>query len=210
MTVVVTGYEPFGEFDHNPSAAVAERVDGTTIAGEPVVGRVLPVAFDGIRAKLTALLDDHDPAVLVATGLAGGTPGVRVERVGVDVADAVTTPDNQGRDPENERIADGPAAYFATLPTTGIVERLLDAGVPARLSNTAGTHLCNDALYTARHLVESEGYRARVGFVHLPFAPVGAVARARENGAARGGSVPASLPLDVQERAIRLAVEESL
>ncbi|MFC7176609.1 peptidase [Halosegnis marinus] len=210
MTVVVTGYEPFGEFDRNPSAAVAERVDGATVRGESVVGRVLPVEFDGIRAELTALLDEHDPDLLVATGLAGGTPGIRVERVGVNVADAVTTPDNAERDPADERIAGGPAAYFATLPTTAVVAELLDAGIPARLSNTAGTHLCNDALYTGRHLVETEGYDARVGFVHLPFDPEGAVAQGRENGATRGGSVPASLPLDVQERAIRLAIGTGL
>ncbi|RYJ12882.1 peptidase [Halogeometricum borinquense] len=210
MTVVVTGYEPFGELDTNPTAHVAAELDGETVAGESVVGAVLPVAFDSVTDRLESLLAKHDPTVFVSTGVARGSAAVRIERVGVNVADAVTTPDNVGADPRNERLADGPAAYFSTLPVESVVTDLLDEGIPACLSNTAGTHLCNDALYTVRHAVERDDRETRSGFVHLPFSPSLAAAAARENEATRGGSVPPSMALTTQTRAVRLAIETTL
>lgn len=226
MTVLCTGYEPFGDHEANPSAMVADRLDGRTVAGHDVVGRVLPVEFDALRGELEALLDEHDPDVVVGMGLAGGRASVAVERVGINVADAVTVPDNADADPENRRVDDaGPDAYLATLPVVDAVRDLLDAGIPARVSNTAGTHCCNDHLYTTHRLLDERGKLARdkvgdgvdgggsdgagvpAGFVHLPLTPAMAAGDAADENAHRGGGVRPSMDVTLQVDAVQRVVE---
>lgn len=211
MTVLCTGYEPFGEHETNPSGEVAGALDGSTVAGHDVVGAVLPVEFDAAGRRVRDLVDDHDPAAVVSTGLAAGRNGVAVERVAVNAADTVGTPDNAGNDPVNERIdPDGRDAYLATLPAGRTVRACLDAGVPARLSNTAGTHLCNDLLYETLAYLNATGRDVPAGFLHLPATLEQAARTAREGEAARGGSLTPCLPLEADERAVRTAFEVAL
>ncbi len=207
--ILLTGYEPFDDFETNPSAAVAHELDGETVAGHRVVSAVLPVEFDAAADAARDAIADRDPEVVVSTGLAAGRSAISVERVGINVDDARGTPDNAGADPQNERIdATGADAYFSTLPVTRIVERLLDQGIPARLSNTAGTHLCNHLLYSLRAHAEREGLDLPAGFVHLPATPEVAVNQADEP--ARGGSVPASMPLSLQVEAVGTVLETAV
>lgn len=205
---LVTGYEPFGDHERNPSAALARTLDGRRVDGHDVVGRVLPVVFEAADTEMAALLEEHDPDAVVMTGLAGGRNAVCVERVAVNVDDAVTVPDNAEADPEDERIDPaGPDARFVTLPVGDCVRALLDAEVPARLSNTAGTHLCNHLTYATLGQLEERGIDAPAGFVHLPYTPRMAASKAREAAAHRGGSVPPSLPLSVGRRGLETVLE---
>lgn len=200
--LLLTGYEPFGEYEINPSAHVARELDGETVADHPVVGEVLPVDFGAAGEIVRDLIADHRPDAVVGTGLAAGRTAVSVERVGVNVDDCVGVPDNADAEPRNQPIDPGaPDAYFATLPVTRAVEKLRDRGIPARLSNTAGTHLCNHFLYATRRHAEREDLDRPVGFVHLPHSPDGAIRQADE--AAHGGSVPASMPHSMQVDAVR-------
>ena len=209
MTVLCTGYEPFGDHDTNPSGTVAEALDGRTVAGHEVVGRVLPVAFDAAGPAMADLIDEHDPAAVVATGLAAGRSAVCVERVAINVADTVGVTDNAGNDPVDEPLdSAGRDAHLATLPVRETVEACLAEGVPARVSNTAGTHLCNGVLYRTLALLEGTGTPA--GFLHLPATPEQVAATAANGEAARGGSVRPSLPIDLDERAAALAFETAL
>ncbi|WP_435145834.1 peptidase [Halobaculum sp. P14] len=209
MTVLCTGYEPFGDHETNPSGAVARELDGATVSGHDVVGDVLPVVLGDAGGRVRALVDEHDPSAVVATGLAAGRSAVSVERVAVNVADTAGTPDNDGNDPVDDRIdPDGRDGYLATLPVRRTVEACLDAGVPARVSNTAGTHLCNDVLYETLAALDGTGVPA--GFVHLPATPEQAARKAGDDAAARGGSVTPSLPLDLQTGAVRIAFETAL
>lgn len=211
MTVLVTGYEPFGDFETNPSARLAEEIDGETIAGNDIVGEVVPVEYDRTSKEIAALIDDHEPVASISTGLAPGATAIRMERVGININDCAGIPDNAGGEPRNEHIRDGPAAYFSTLPCVDITNALLDAGIPARVSNTAGTHLCNNALYTTRHYAETEGLDLRSGFVHLPFAPEEAAAQAVSEGEPlSGGEVPPSLPLELQVEAVRTTITRTI
>ncbi|WP_276302215.1 peptidase [Halorussus lipolyticus] len=216
MTLLLTGYEPFGDHDRNPTEEVARELDGQELAGREIVGRVLPVEFDRAGDEMRDLIEAHDPEAVVATGLAAGRAAVSVERVGVNVADCVGIPDNAEADPRNERIREAdaesetpPAAYFATLPVVEVVADLLDAGIPARVSNTAGTHLCNNVLYRTRNYLESAGLGAEtpMGFVHLPLTPEGAAKKAREDEAASGGGVEPSLALETQIAAVKRTFE---
>ncbi|NHX35268.1 MULTISPECIES: pyroglutamyl-peptidase I family protein [Halolamina] len=204
MTLLCTGYEPFGDHETNPSERVARELDGGTVAGHEIVGEVLPVEFDRVADELAALIDEHDPATVVATGLAAGRTTVSVERVGINVDDAVTVPDNADDSPHDERIDPaGADAHLATIPVVESVEALLDAGIPARVSNSAGTHCCNHALYS---LLEDHDVPA--GFLHLPLTPAGAVAETEAP--ERGGGVQASLPLSLQVEGVRTVLETTV
>ena len=204
MTILLTGYEPFDDHETNPSQRVAERLDGTEVASHVVVGEVLPVEFDRVGPAVADLIDVHDPSVVLGLGLAPGRAAIAVERVGINVADCVGVADNAEAEPRHEAIdPDGPDAYFATIPVRAAVADLLDAGIPARLSNSAGTHCCNNLLYSALVHVEDRGLDAPVGFVHLPYTPEAAARTARDGEAESGASVPPSVTLDLQVEAVR-------
>ncbi|MFB6220633.1 MAG: peptidase [Halolamina sp.] len=209
MTLLCTGYEPFGDHEANPSAQVARELDGQSVAGHEVVGAVLPVEFDAVGDELATLVAEHDPAAVIATGLAAGRTTVSVERVAVNVDDAVTVPDNADASPHATAIAEaGADAHFATVPVVAAVEAMLDAGVPARVSNSAGTHCCNHALYSLLEQFERAGRETPAGFVHLPLTPEQAVAEAEAP--ERGGGVTASLPLALQVEGVKTVFETTV
>jgi pyroglutamyl-peptidase len=211
MTLLLTGYEPFGGDDDNPSEMLARELDGEEIAGHEVVGRVLPVEFESAAAAMRDHIETHNPAAIVATGLAAGRAGISVERVGINVNDCGSTPDNAGAEPRNERInTTAHAGYFATLPVVSVVESLLDDGIPAHVSNTAGTHLCNNALYSTRAYLERENRDVPMGFVHLPCTPELAAKHAKDGDDTSGASVQPSLPLAMQSDAIRRTFDVTL
>ncbi|WP_122088148.1 pyroglutamyl-peptidase I family protein [Halalkalicoccus subterraneus] len=198
MTVLLTGYEPFAEHETNPSERLATHFNGETVDGEDVVGRVLPVEFARVENELLDAIDEVRPDRVLSAGLAAGRSAISVERVAINVADAGATSDNAGSTPHDERIVpEGPDAYFANVPVVDCVETLLEAGIPARVSNTAGTHCCNRALYTVRHHTNLPA-----GFVHLPYTPAEAARNGTTGSATSGGSVPASMSFDDQRRAM--------
>ena len=162
---LVTGYEPFDDHERNPSATLAETFDGRRVGGTAVVGRVLPVVFGEAESEMESLLDEYDPDAVVMTGLAPERTAVCLERVAINVDDTITVPDNAENEPEAQPIDEGgPDARFATLPVGECVESLLEDGIPARLSNTAGTHLCNHLTYVTLGLLEGRaGEQSRAG-----------------------------------------------
>ncbi|WP_435154016.1 peptidase [Haladaptatus sp. DFWS20] len=211
MTLLLTGYEPFGDHEENPSEMVARELDGEEIAGHEIVGHVLPVEFDRATDEMRDRIEKHDPSAIVATGLAAGRAGITVERVGINVNDCGSTPDNADAEPRNERICpDKQAGYFATLPVVSVVESLLERGIPAHVSNTAGTHLCNNVLYSTRAYLEAEGNDAPMGFVHLPCTPGMAAKQARDGDGTSGASVKPSLSLAMQVEGIRRTFDVTL
>ncbi|ELY61744.1 pyrrolidone-carboxylate peptidase [Natronococcus amylolyticus DSM 10524] len=144
--VLLTGYEPFGEFETNPARRLATRLDGTEIGGASVAGVELPVVFDRASSRLEEAVGEHDPEIVCALGLAGGRSTLSLERVGINLRDTRGVADNEDREVVDERVAaDGPDAYFATLPCREMKAAMCDAGVPTRLSTDAGTH-CSDFL----------------------------------------------------------------
>src|SRR5216110_3181183 len=170
-TILVTGFEPFGAYSVNPSEGLAKAVDGRRFGACAARGAVLPVHHADAARRLDALLDETDPVAVVHLGLAAGRARVALERVAVNVMD-YGEPDGAGFQPSGDPIApDAPAAYFATLPLAAILRALTAEGIPAYLSNTAGTYLCNQTLYTTLHAVRAQPDPPKVGFLHVPLLP---------------------------------------
>ena len=169
--ILLTGFEAFGDYKENPSAEVAAALDRRAVAGVTVRSDVLPVHHARAAARVAQLVQEVAPSAIVHLGLAGGRARLALERVAVNVMDFDIV-DNAGYRATGEPcVAGGPAAYFSTLPLAAMLEALGAAGVPAYLSSTAGTYLCNQTFYTTRHLLESRRLDIPAGFVHLPLSP---------------------------------------
>jgi len=168
MKALVTGFEPFGGESINPSWEAVKALPNE-LNGATLLKVQLPVSFNRVREILPRLITKERPDIVLLTGQAGGRPNVTVERVAINVMDS-TMPDNDGFKPEDEPIFEGaPDAYFATIPIKAIVKALRDAGIPAGVSNTAGTYVCNTAMFTALHTIAVSGMEAKAGFIHVPF-----------------------------------------
>ena len=166
--ILLTGFEPFGGFTANPAGEVAKALDGRAFGTEVVRGAVLPVHHAAAALSVNRLIDELAPRAIVHLGLAGARARIALERVAVNVMDFEIA-DNAGYRASGEPcVAGGPVAYFSTLPLGAILEALVAEGVPAYLSNTAGTYLCNQTMYTTRHLLERRGLAIPAGFIHLP------------------------------------------
>jgi pyroglutamyl-peptidase len=169
--VLVTGFEPFGDHALNPSGEIAKWIDGRHVGELAVRGAVLPVHHAEAAPAVATLLEETDPVVVLHLGLAEGRARLALERVAVNVMD-YRLPDNAGYRAHDEPcVPGGPAAYWASLPLRAILTALAAEGLPAYLSNTAGTYLCNQTLYTTLHEIARRGLRARAGFLHLPLLP---------------------------------------
>lgn len=170
-TVLVTAFEPFGGETINPSWEAVRALEGKAIGGARIVARQLPVVFSDVLGVLYAAMDEVEPDLILSVGQAGGRSDITVERIGINVDDARIA-DNAGQQPVDEPIvADGPAGYFSTLPIKAIVAALRSAGIPASVSQTAGTFTCNRVMYGLLHRLHAQGNGVRGGFVHIPYLP---------------------------------------
>ncbi|MCC8128683.1 MAG: pyroglutamyl-peptidase I [Clostridiales bacterium] len=203
MNILVTGFEPFGGEKINPSWEAVRRLPAQ-IGRAKVTAVQLPTAFQRGEAALLCALETCRPELVLCVGLAGGRKSFTLERVGINLRDA-RIPDNDGFQPEDRPVRpDGPAAYFATLPVKEMAQGLNRAGIPAAVSYTAGTYVCNDILYTLLDWQTREMPESRGGFVHLPYT--------LEQAAEKGDTVPGMAPEEMfrgLELAIRLAVGEN-
>jgi pyroglutamyl-peptidase len=169
-TVLVSGFEPFGGEQINPSWLVAQALAEAPPPGLKVLALQLSTAFDASASVLKKALARHAPDAVVCLGQAGGRAALSFERIAINLNDAPIA-DNAGHQPREEAIAQrGPAAYWSTLPIRSMAQAALDAGVAAELSNTAGTFVCNHVFYALmRVLARKSGVCG--GFVHVPFLP---------------------------------------
>jgi pyroglutamyl-peptidase len=169
--VLVTGFEPFGGDTVNPSWLAAERLAAAPPAGIEVRAEQLSCVFGTAVEELRRAVARHEPGLVLCTGLAGGRSELSVERIAVNVDDA-RIPDNAGRQPVDEPVVPGgPAAYFSSLPVKACVAAIREAGLPASVSQTAGTFVCNHVFYGLAHLIATELPDLRGGFVHVPYTP---------------------------------------
>ncbi|HEY8682800.1 MAG TPA: pyroglutamyl-peptidase I [Rhodanobacter sp.] len=178
--ILLTGFDPFAGETINPSWEAVRCLHGRRISGHRVVAVQLPTEFAASLRVLKAAMREVAPALLLGVGQAGGRHQLSIERVAINLQDA-RIPDNAGAQPVDEAvIAGGPAAYFSTLPIKAMLAALHAQGLPAEISQSAGTYVCNHIAYAMLHLTaKRRGVRA--GFMHIPYLPAQA---ARRHGAA--------------------------
>jgi pyroglutamyl-peptidase len=168
--LLVTGFEPFGGDDHNPSASVVRALHGLEMDGARVVAAVLPCVFGGALDALDRALREWEPRLVLAVGQAAGRHELSLERVAINVDDA-RIPDNAGAQPVDCAVVPGgPAAYFSTLPIKAMAAALRAGGLPAGISQTAGTFVCNHVFYGLMHRLAGRPEVAG-GFMHIPLSP---------------------------------------
>ena len=195
MKLLLTGFTPFAGETINPALEAVKHVK-PEITGMEIVKLEVPTVFGESVRLVAEAIEREKPDFVLSVGQAGGRAAVTPERVAINVDDA-WIPDNAGQQPIDVPIfADGENAYFATLPVKAMAEAIQKAGLPAALSNTAGTFVCNHLMYGVLHHLHQNHKSAKAGFIHVPYIP--------EQTADKPG-VP-SMPLDDIVRALEAAI----
>ena len=173
MKILVTGFDPFGGEKINPALETIKRLPDT-ILGAQIIKLEIPTVVGKSLAKIKEAVEKENPDVVLSIGQAGGRSEITVERIGINIDDC-RIPDNEGNQPIDEPvIKGGPAAYFVTVPIKAIVENIKANKIPASISNTAGTFICNHVCYGVAHLAAARtaaGKPMKSGFIHIPFLP---------------------------------------
>ncbi|MGM0922431.1 MAG: pyroglutamyl-peptidase I [Bacillota bacterium] len=165
--VLLTGFEPFLHYTINPTAEIVKHLHGQSIGQFEVCGKVLPVQFSKTWEQCYVHIEEEKPDAVLMLGLAAGRYKITPERVAINCADGEK--DNEGIIKQDEWIqSDGPDAYFSTLPIRTFVNVMQEKGLPAEISNTAGTYLCNYIMYQTLHYFKKADRDIPAGFIHLP------------------------------------------
>ncbi len=196
MTILVTGFDPFGGEQINPSIEAVRRLP-EAICGAKIISQEISTSCTRAMNRLEELMLQYDPDVILSVGQAGGRSAITVERIGINIDD-FRIPDNDGNQLCDEPVIEGgPAAYFTTLPVKKMVERIRERGIAASVSNSAGTFVCNHVIYGTRHLIETK-YPGKIsGFIHIPYLPEQVVSK---------GNIP-SMTLEMIVEGLIAAIE---
>lgn len=170
MKLLLTAFDPFGGETLNPALEaiklIPDQLDATTI-----IKVEIPTVFDKSIELLTSYIRKHQPDAVLCVGQAGGRVAITPERVAINIDDA-GIPDNEDNQPIDRTIRpDGAPAYFSTLPIKAMVSRMRESGIPAKVSNTAGTFVCNHLMYGLLYTLDKHYPHVKGGFVHVPFLP---------------------------------------
>ncbi|GCD11999.1 pyroglutamyl-peptidase I [Clostridium tagluense] len=177
MKVLITGFDPFGGEKINPSFEAVRRLEDV-IAGAEIVKLEIPTVFNKSIMELEKAIIKENPDIVICVGQAGGRFDLTIERVSINVDDA-RIPDNEGNQFIDKAIFEGGEnAYFSNLPIKAMVEEIRKGGIPASLSNSAGTFVCNHIMYGLLHLIHTKYPAVRGTFIHVPFIPAQVMSKA--------------------------------
>ncbi len=197
MKILVTGFDPFGGESVNP-AYEAVKLLPDVIGGAEIFKLEIPTVFSLSGQAVEEGIRKYQPDVVICVGQAGGRASISVEKVAINFVDA-RIPDNNGEQPLDEPLqADGPAAYFATLPVKAMVQHVKEAGLPCYLSFTAGTYVCNSIMYNVLYMCEKRYPGIRAGFIHVPYACGQVIDKA---------NTTPSMPLETIAKSLEYAIE---
>ncbi len=170
MKILITGFDPFGGESINPALEAVKKLPDT-ILDQEIIKIEIPTVFRKSLEKIEENIQKHNPDVVISIGQAGGRFGITPERVAINIDDA-RIKDNDGNQPIDISIyEDGEAAYFSSLPIKAMVKEMNDNGIPASVSNTAGTFVCNHVMYGVLYLIDKKYPNIRGGFIHVPYIP---------------------------------------
>ena len=198
MKILITGFDAFNGEKINPSSLILERL-ADNIDSHKIEKLILPTAFYKVQDLIEEKILAYKPDIIISLGQAGGRSEITVERVAINIADASIS-DNDGKKPIDEKIRlDGENAYFSSLPIKAIVENLRQAEIPAAVSNSAGTYVCNFVMYNDLYLAEK--YKdISAGFIHVPYLPAQVLDK-------RG---VASMSLEEMVKAVEIIIKTSI
>lgn len=200
MKLLLTGFDPFGQETLNPSYEAIKLLPDRM--GSACIEKVLlPVSFENSGAVLKDAINACQPDAVICVGQAGGYAGLAIERIAINLRDA-SIPDNDGNQPQDQPVVSGgPAAYFSTLPVKDIVSALKANHIPAFISNSAGTYVCNNVMYTLLHEIHSSHLSIPGGFIHVPYTTAQA---------SQKSPVPPSMDLKQIAKGLKTAVETTV
>lgn len=203
--VLLTGFEAYGYTPINPAESVARALEGALVGDVEIVSRIVPNTFFKCIDFVTAAIEEVQPELVVMMGEYGGRSMVTVERLAQNLNDGTRygLTDNAGQSLQGDlTAAEGPVAYYATLPLRAMVKAMRDAGVPADISDAGGTFCCNHLMYGVLHYLAQKQSAIRAGWIHLPFLP--AVAALEENLGAPSMSVETAVA------GVKMAIQAAL
>ena len=170
MKILVTGFDPFGGEPINPAIESVKRLPDN-IAGAEIIKLEIPTVRKKSLEKIEKAINEHNPDVILSIGQAGGRFDISIERIGINLDDFLI-PDNEGNQIIDEPIfPDGENSYFVKLPVKAMVQNVQKNNIPASVSYTAGTFVCNHVLYGVLYLIEKKYKGKKSGFIHIPFLP---------------------------------------
>ncbi|MEG0013617.1 MAG: pyroglutamyl-peptidase I [Cellulosilyticaceae bacterium] len=170
MKVLITGFDPFGGEAINPALEAVKGLP-SQIGNIEVIKLEIPTVFGESLKKIEEAIESHNPDVVISVGQAGGRFGITPERVAINIDDARIC-DNQGNQPVDTNVyVDGENAYFTNLPIKAMTKAMGEAGIPASVSNTAGTFVCNHVMYGVLYMINKKYPHIRGGFIHVPYIP---------------------------------------
>lgn len=170
MKILITGFEPFGGEKINPAFEAVKNIK-ENIKNAVIVKKEIPTVFSKSISVLDNTIEIEQPDIVLCIGQAGGISELSVERVAININDA-RIKDNEGNQPIDEKIfSDGENAYFANIPIKAIVEEIKKENIPASVSNSAGTYVCNNLMYGLLYLADKKYKNLKGGFIHVPFIP---------------------------------------
>ena len=170
MKILVTGFDPFGGDQTNPAIEAVKRLPDE-IKGAKIIKLEIPTVFGKSAEVVEAAMEKENPDYVVHIGQAGGRYGITPERVAINIDDA-RIHDNEGNQPIDQVIQpNGENAYFSQLPIKAMVTYMKKIGLPASVSNTAGSFVCNHIMYQSLHLTHTKFPNTKAGFIHVPFLP---------------------------------------
>ena len=190
--ILITGFEKFHIATSNSTEAIINELAKAEIPG--IITAVLPVEFGRSWQILKELIETHKPEIVISLGQAEGRSQITPEKIAINL-DNARIPDNAGNSPLNKMILNGaPNEIFSTLPIEDYVETLKAAGIPASISFSAGTYVCNHLFYLLQHYFKDKEIKS--GFIHVPL---------MESQASEFPGLP-TLPLETLVKAVKLII----
>lgn len=195
MRILVTGFEPFGQDNVNPSSEILKKLPSQILTAD-VIKLEIPVVRWKALDKIREAIKEYSPDVVLSVGQLAGRSDISIERVAINIDD-YQMPDNDGNKPIDEPIIkDAPNAYFMSIPIKAIHKKLIENRMPASISNSMGTYLCNHVAYGVANMI-SEYENIKSGFIHIPILPEQAINKPKTP----------SMSLETSTRAIELVIE---
>ncbi|MFX0170556.1 MAG: pyroglutamyl-peptidase I [Candidatus Hodarchaeota archaeon] len=173
MKLLLTGFEPFGGYQINPSDVISQQLDNKTVNNVKIVGKTIPLRYNEIHPIITELIKETNPEIIINMGQAPRS-SIAFERIAVNLADVSKGAYNCGSIPDEEPLIEGgPVAYFSTLPLKKLVKYLTSKKIPCYISNSAGTFGCNQIMYCTLNYLDVNSLNDSIiaGFIHLPLLP---------------------------------------